>query len=113
MCLEDKTEASVDGAIDVALVVEDACWRDGMDDIVLATEGDEGAGDPLLEVPRCGDAFRDELRECELRPRLAILETGEGTGTVARDTIFMPLLVLVLAGMNSVVLLSGPGMAIL
>lgn len=99
--------------IDVALVVEEACGRDGTVDIVLATEGDEGAGDPLLEAPRRGDAFRDELRECEPRPRLAILDVGEDIGAAAIDMIFMPLLVLVLAGMNIVRLLSGPGMAIL
>lgn len=76
-------------------------------------EGDEGEGEVLLEAPRRGDVFRDELRECEPRPRLAILDTGEGIGIFGRDMIFMPLLVLVLAGMNSVKLLSGPGMAIL
>lgn len=68
----------------------------------LAMEGEEGAGEPLLEVPLRGDAFRDELREWELRPRLAMLETGDGTGTAPMERIFIPLLVLVLAGMNSV-----------
>ena len=42
-----------------------------------------------------------------------MLATGEDIGAAARDTIFMPLLVLVLAGMNRVKLLSGPGIAIL
>ena len=80
----------------------------------LAIEGEEGAGEALLEVPLRGDAFRDELREWELlRPRLAMLETGDGIGTAPMERIFMPLLVLVLAGMKSVWVLSGPGMAIL
>ena len=40
-----------------------------------------------------------------------MLDTGEAVGAAARDTIFIPLLVLVLAGMNIVMLFSGPGIA--
>ena len=37
----------------------------------------------------------------------------DGAGEPPRETIFIPLLVPVVAGMNNVRLLSGPGMAIL
>ncbi len=38
-----------------------------------------------------------------------MLDIGDTTGGAVRETIFMPLLVLVLAGMNRVTLFSGPG----
>ena len=44
---------------------------------------------------------------------LAMLGIGEGIGAAAMETIFMPLLVFVLAGMKRVKLLSGPGIIIL
>lgn len=111
---EEAIDGSMEGAIDGALEVDEACGSEGIVDMLLATEGDEGAGEPLLEVPLRGEAFREELRDWELSPRLAMLDTGDVTGgAAARETIFMPLLVLVLAGMNNVRLWSGPGIDIL
>ena len=55
-------------------------------------EGDWDAGEPLLEWPAG-----------ESRPRLLMLGIGEGIGAVARETILIPLLVPVVAGINRVV----------
>jgi hypothetical protein len=71
----------------------------------LAVEGDSGTGDVLrgesmLNLPTL------------LLMLLLMLGSREGTGAVARVTILMPLLVLVLAGMNSVVWWFAAGTAI-
>jgi len=68
---------------------------------ILAVEGDCGAGDELL----------DELRG-ESMLSLLMLGSRDGFPARAKVRILMPLLVLVLAGMNSVVCLSAAGIAI-
>ena len=77
-------------------------------DAELITEGDLGAGELLLEP------FREP--ECErvgCKVMVLMLGIREGIGAVDREMILIPLLVLVAAGMKSVVLLSSAGMAIL
>ena len=92
----------MEGARDGALEIDDAFGSEGTVDTMLAAEGDGGVGDPLREVPLRGDACREELREGESRFMLAMLGIGDGAGAAARETIFMPLLVFVLAGMKRV-----------
>ncbi len=58
---EEAMDGSMEGAIEGALDVEDAGGSEGTVEMVLATEGEGGAGEPLLEVPLRGDAFLDEL----------------------------------------------------
>ena len=87
---------------EVELAVEGLCASDGLLEVVLAREGDWGTGEPLLE------RFRGESM-----PRLVMLGIGDGTGAVAKVTILMPLLVLVLAGMNRLVWLFAAGIPIL
>lgn len=91
---EDSTEGSADGAVDI----EDVCEARVVEDLELAIEGDLGAGEPLR-----GESMLNLLR----------LGATEGAGAVARVIILMPLLVLVLAGMNRVVCLFAAGTAIL
>lgn len=79
---EDATEGSADGALDI----EDVWEAKVVDDLELAIDGDLGTGEPLR-----GESM------------LSLLRLGEGTGAVARVMILIPLLVLVLAGMKSVV----------
>ena len=67
-------------------------------DLELVVESEGGAG--------------EELRG-ESMLSLLMLGSREGTGAVASVTILIPLLVLVLAGMNSVVWLLAAGTAIL
>lgn len=90
---EDATDESADGTLDI----EDVYEARVVDDLELAIEGDLGVGEPLR-----GESILNLLR----------LGVTEGTGAVARVMILMPLLVLVLAGMNSVVCLLAAGTAI-
>ena len=60
---EDVIDGSMEGAMEGALEVDDAYGSEGTVELVLATEGDGGVGEPVLEVPLRGDAFRDELRD--------------------------------------------------
>ena len=90
---EDATEGSADGTLDI----EDVYEARVVEDLELAIEGDLGVGEPLR-----GESILNLLR----------LGVTEGTGAMARVMILMPLLVLVLAGMNSVVCLSAAGTAI-
>ena len=89
---EEATERSADGALDT----EDVWEARVVDDLELAMDGDLGTGEPLR-----GESMLSVLR----------LGAGEGTGAVARVMILMPLLVLVLAGMKSVVCLFAAGTA--
>lgn len=89
---EETTEGSADGALDT----EDVYEANVVDDLELVIEGDLGAGEPLR-----GESMLNLLR----------LGVDEGTGAVARVMILMPLLVLVLAGMNRVVCLFAAGTA--
>ena len=90
---EDATDGSADGTLDI----EDVYDARVVEDLELATEGDLGVG---------------ELLRGESMFKLLRLGVMEGTGAVAKVIILMPLLVLVLAGMKSVVCLSAAGMAI-
>ena len=90
---EDATEGSADGTLDI----EDVYEARVVEDLELAIEGDLGVGEPLR-----GESILNLLR----------LGVMGGTGAVARVMILMPLLVLVLAGMNSVVCLLAAGTAI-
>lgn len=90
-------EDAIDGSADGALDVEDACDAKVVDDLELAIEGDLGAGELLR-----GESMLNLLR----------LGVTEGTGAVGKVMIFMPLLVLVLAGIKRVVCLLAAGTAI-
>ncbi len=91
-----------DGSVDLELAMEEIWDKVGTLDLELEVEGDFGAGDELLE----------ELRG-ESMLSLLMLGSRDGFPAKAKVRILMPLLVLVLAGMNSVVCLSADGMAIL
>ena len=99
-------EEARDGSVDFVEVVlaMDGVWEEEVmlvERVLLVVAGDIGGGEEL----------REELRgESMWRP--ARLDSGVGFGAVIRVTIFMPLLVLVLAGMKSVVCLSAAGTAI-
>ena len=80
-------------------LVADGVWEIGdVVDVKLVVEGDLEAG--------------EELRG-ESMLSLLMLGSSDGTGAVAKVTILMPLLVLVLAGMNRVVWLLAAGTLIL
>lgn len=79
---------------------------EGIEDLELATEGDVGAGEALREDP-----VREDV-DGESRPRPDMLGMGDGIGAFASETILIPRLVLVLAGMNKVSWLLGAGIAI-
>ena len=76
--------------------------RDGALDMELAREGEAVVGDIGLVVESWDE-------EC-LRLRLLMLEAGEAFAPHCKETVLMPLLVLVLAGITSVTRPSGPGM---
>lgn len=95
-------EEANDGSVDLELAVEGIWDKEGKLDLVLTVEGDCGAGDEVL----------DELR-VESLLSLLMLGSRDGFPAKAKVTILMPLLVLVLAGMNNVVCLSAAGTAIL
>lgn len=88
---EDATEGSAEGTLDN----EDVNEARVVDDLELAMEGDLGVGEPLR-----GESMLRLLR-------LGVV----GMGVLARVTILIPLLVLVLAGMKRVVCLLAAGMA--
>lgn len=88
--------------VDLVLVMEGVWVMEGRLLRGLAVDGEWGVGDELLEE----DFFE------ESRLSLLMLGSRDGFGASANVTILMPLLVLVLAGMNSVVLLSAAGTAI-
>ena len=107
-------EDASDGSLDLVLVM-DGVWErsegvvfvlvveelleSGRVELVLEMEGDLVVGE-LLREP-----FNESF-DCEfelLRLMLLMLGIGEGLGAVARETILIPLLVLVAAGMNNVV----------
>lgn len=90
---EDATEGSADGTLDN----EDVKEAKVVDDLELAMEGDLGVGELLS-----GESMLNWLR----------LGVEVGTGAVARVTILIPLLVLVLAGIKSVFCLLAAGTAI-
>ena len=90
---EDATEGSAEGTLDN----EDVKEARVVDDLELAMEGDLRVGEPLR-----GESKRNLRR----------LGVSVGAGVVAKVTILMPLLVLVLAGMKSVVCLLAAGTAI-
>ena len=90
---EDATEGSAEGTFDN----EDVNEARVVDDLELAMEGDLGVGDVLR-----GESMLNWLR----------LGVEAGSGVVARVTILIPLLVLVLAGMKRVVCLLAAGTAI-
>jgi len=94
-------EETRERSVDLLLAIEGVWDIDGRLDLGLAVDGERGAGEEL----------RDELRG-ESRLSLLMLGSKEGLDTLARVTILMPLLVLVLAGMNSVVCLFAAGTAI-
>ena len=89
-----------DGFVDLVLLMEGVWWMDVMLERGLDVDGECGVG----------EEFREELRG---ESRLSLLKLGskDGLGAVARVTILMPRLVLVLAGMKSVVCLFSAGMA--
>lgn len=95
-------EEAREGSVDLELALEGIWDREGKLDRGLAVEGDCGVGDELL----------DELRG-ESMLSLLMLGSWDGLPARAKVRILMPLLVLVLAGMNSVVCLSAAGTAIL
>ena len=68
-----------------------------------------GVGE-LLREP-FNESFDGEIEP--LRLRLLMLGIGEGLGALVSETILIPRLVLVAAGMNNVVRLLSAGMAIL
>jgi len=94
-------EEANEGSVDLELAMEGVWDTEGKLDLGLAVEGDCGAGDELL----------DELRG-ESMLSLLMLGSRDGFPARAKVRILMPLLVLVLAGMNSVVCLSAAGIAI-
>ena len=69
----------------------------------LADEGVGGREIVDLELVVEGDLETGEELRGESMLNLLMLGSREGTGAVAKVTILMPLLVLVLAGMNRVV----------
>ena len=89
---EDATEGSAEGTLDN----EDVNEARVVDDLELAMEGDLRVGESLR-----GESMLNLLR----------LGVSVGVGVVAKVTILIPLLVLVLAGMKSVVCLLAAGTA--
>ena len=91
--------------------------REGFADVLLAFEGiweiearlDLGLA--VVGVRDAGEELRDELRG-ESMLSLLMLGSMDGLGAVERVTIFIPRLVLVLAGMKSVCCLFAAGTAI-
>ena len=96
-------EETVERSDDLVLVIEGVWDMEGRLERGLAVEveGDCGAGEEQ----------REELR-VDSRLSLLMLGSKEGLGAVASVTIFIPLLVLVLAGMNKVCCLFAAGTAI-
>ena len=90
---EDDVEGSADGTLDM----EDVKEAKVVEDLELAMEGDLGVGEPLR-----GESMLSLLR----------LGVGGGRGAMGNVMIFIPLLVLVLAGMKRVVCLLAAGTAI-
>lgn len=83
--------------MDFELAIEGVCDIVGVEDLELMGDADCIAGELLR-----GESILSLLR----------LGSRDGKGGFDRVTIFMPLLVLVLAGMNRVVWLFGAGTAI-
>jgi len=95
-------EEAREGSVDLELALDGIWDREGKLVFGLAVEVDFGAGDELLDELR-GESMLSLLR----------LGSWDGMPAKAKVRILMPLLVLVLAGMNSVVCLFAAGTAIL
>ncbi len=89
-------EEAIEGSEDLELAIEGVCDIVGVEDLELTIDGDCRPGEPLR-----GESMLNLLR----------LGSRDGMGALDRVTILIPLLVLVLAGMNRVAWLFGAGTA--